>query len=285
MDIGAAGFGSLATLLGAKMTNDKNEYLAELANNQSRAQFEQNVALQKEFAQHGIRWRVEDAKEAGLHPLFALGAQGASYTPSSSPIHIPGDAMGAAVASAGQQLSRAVMAQETDAQREAVQLNLDIMRQRLATDFAQEQSIWSQMALREQAAMNSSPFPNDVVVGAYAPRGRIEEHALYQDAVQLKPDEMSSRNPSFPEQTAGRDHSAWREFTMGGRFKILLPATGQGGIPEEIDVAMLPFILAANRRRYGERWSGDALRYLVWAKSPDDYENRRGPSVTGKIRY
>lgn len=248
---------------------------------EARETSDQNVFLQKEFAQHGVRWRVEDAKAAGLHPLFALGAQGAQYSPSAV---VGASPMGTAISQAGQSLGRAVQAQETDAQREAVRLNLALLEQRLATDYAQEMSIWSQIALREQGAMQSSPFPSDVVVGAYAPRGRIEEHALFEDAVQLQPDQVSSRNSAFPEQTAGRDHSAWREFNMGG-FRILLPATGQGGIPEEIDIAMLPFILAANRRRYGERWSGDALRYLTWAKSPDDYDNRRGPSVKGLIRY
>ena len=40
-----------------------------------------NYAHQKEFAQNGIRWKVEDAKAAGIHPLFALGAQGATFSP------------------------------------------------------------------------------------------------------------------------------------------------------------------------------------------------------------
>jgi len=36
---------------------------------------------EKEFAQMGIRWKVADAKAAGLHPLAALGAQTHSYAP------------------------------------------------------------------------------------------------------------------------------------------------------------------------------------------------------------
>lgn len=44
---------------------------------------EQDIALQREFAQNGIRWRVDDAKAAGLHPLAALGASGSSYSPTS----------------------------------------------------------------------------------------------------------------------------------------------------------------------------------------------------------
>lgn len=42
----------------------------------------ENIDLQKEFAQMGIRWRVDDAKAAGIHPLAAVGASGASYSPS-----------------------------------------------------------------------------------------------------------------------------------------------------------------------------------------------------------
>lgn len=41
-----------------------------------------NADLQREFAQKGIRWRVEDAKAAGIHPLVAVGAQTHSASPS-----------------------------------------------------------------------------------------------------------------------------------------------------------------------------------------------------------
>lgn len=52
---------------------------------------EKNAALQREFAQMGIRWRVQDAKAAGLHPLAALGMQPAQASPSYSlPPYSPG---------------------------------------------------------------------------------------------------------------------------------------------------------------------------------------------------
>lgn len=41
-----------------------------------------NYEAQKEFAQNGIRWKVEDAKRAGIHPLYALGASTQGYSPS-----------------------------------------------------------------------------------------------------------------------------------------------------------------------------------------------------------
>lgn len=43
---------------------------------------DKQAALQKQFAQSGIQWKVADAKKAGVHPLAALGAQTTSYAPS-----------------------------------------------------------------------------------------------------------------------------------------------------------------------------------------------------------
>lgn len=40
-----------------------------------------NREMQKEFAQNGIRWKVADANAAGVHPLYALGAQTHSFSP------------------------------------------------------------------------------------------------------------------------------------------------------------------------------------------------------------
>lgn len=42
----------------------------------------ENNAMQREFAQSGVTWRVEDAKRAGISPLAALGAQLYNATPS-----------------------------------------------------------------------------------------------------------------------------------------------------------------------------------------------------------
>lgn len=68
---------------------------------------------QKEFAQNSIQWRVNDAKKAGIHPLYALGSQGISYAPSSfssmpdTSLSDVGQAVGSAVSSfAGQKQAK-----------------------------------------------------------------------------------------------------------------------------------------------------------------------------------
>lgn len=65
---------------------------------------EKQADLQKEFAQHGIRWKVKDAQKAGIHPLYALGANTMSYAPVS---------VGTDFASVGQNLGRAIDAGRT----------------------------------------------------------------------------------------------------------------------------------------------------------------------------
>lgn len=97
--------GGLGSLVGGFMNQRSQEKIAA-----------QNLAAQREFAQSGIRWKVADAKAAGVHPLFALGAQTTSFTPQSVG---GGDAMGDAVASASQSFGRAAQAAMTSDERAA----------------------------------------------------------------------------------------------------------------------------------------------------------------------
>lgn len=71
--------GGVATTIYNKYQNDQaNDAAGHAADAANKANYE----AQKEFAQNGLRWKVEDARAAGIHPLAALGAQGASYSPS-----------------------------------------------------------------------------------------------------------------------------------------------------------------------------------------------------------
>lgn len=95
--------------------------------------------MQEKFAKHGISWKVADAERAGVHPLFALGANTHSY----APVGV-GNA-DTSLASAGQDVGRAITAASTEGQRlgaysQAVQkLTLDKMgleNQLLASQIA-----------------------------------------------------------------------------------------------------------------------------------------------------
>lgn len=94
----SAGASLLGGLLGSRSSNDAAA---------------DNYAAQKEFAQNGIRWKVEDAKAAGIHPLAALGMQPISFSPS----YAGDNSMGSSLAQAGSDISRAIEAKTTRMER------------------------------------------------------------------------------------------------------------------------------------------------------------------------
>lgn len=90
---------------------------ADKAAQQNYEMAQQNIKVQKQFARQGIRWKVEDAKAAGIHPVYALGAPTSSFTPVSFSASAD-NSMGQAIASMGQDVGRAINATRTGSERE-----------------------------------------------------------------------------------------------------------------------------------------------------------------------
>jgi len=92
----------LGSLIGAGISAFMGNRAAKRSEKHAQNMFNQNAALQREFAQQGISWRVADARRSGIHPLAALGAS----THSASPVALGADHSG--IASSGQDISRAM---------------------------------------------------------------------------------------------------------------------------------------------------------------------------------
>ena len=104
----AAGAGLAGGLLNRESAKDSQAASLAWAREQA--------AMQKEFAQSGIQWRVEDAKKAGIHPVYALGGSGASYSPVSA--NFTADtSVGSALAQAGQDISSSIHKTQTAGDR------------------------------------------------------------------------------------------------------------------------------------------------------------------------
>lgn len=125
----AAGISAGTSLLGAKMASDatkeanqRAQAAQDQANRTAIALRDQDHERQERFARSGIQWRVEDAKAAGIHPLYALGASTSTYSPSPTSIGtapIAADtSMGTAVSSMGQDISRALNSTRSQTQRD-----------------------------------------------------------------------------------------------------------------------------------------------------------------------
>lgn len=83
----AAIIGAAAVKAGGQLGGSYLNYLGNVkaaektANATERANLA-NLYYQQQFAQNGISWRKQDALNAGINPIYALGAQGAQFTPS-----------------------------------------------------------------------------------------------------------------------------------------------------------------------------------------------------------
>lgn len=97
-----------------------------LGRKQDESAMKKNMDLQREFAQFGIRWKVEDAKKAGLHPLAALGANTMSFTPS-----FVGTGNTYGLGKFGNDISRAISAMQTPEEKELKKVQLAIEKEKL----------------------------------------------------------------------------------------------------------------------------------------------------------
>lgn len=121
---------TIANFVGANQSRISNERAAS-----------KNAALQKQFAKHGIRWKVEDAKRAGIHPLAALGAS----THSPSPVHVGDTSVGNAFAQSGQDLTRAISTTSTGNERALQKLQLATAKANLDGQLLENQFKASQL--------------------------------------------------------------------------------------------------------------------------------------------
>lgn len=93
-----------------------NRQASKDAAHNTRVAQQAQMQQQRAFAQNGIRWRVDDAKKAGIHPLYALGANTPTYTPTSSTFAAD-NSIGNSFAAAGQDIGRAINSTRTGMER------------------------------------------------------------------------------------------------------------------------------------------------------------------------
>jgi len=205
-----------AALAGGAMAGDRN-----------RQSVHEQMDMSREFAQMGIRWKVADAKAAGIHPLYALGSQGASYAPISV-----GDSYGPAMAQAGQDISGAMRRGQDQAERSASEATAFMLAKERESDARvdrqwqrafQEAQVVSQLKNDEMqrnlmasqiARLNQSanpPFPSKATEDSRGSRD--------VGAIKLKPSEQPTRDPHNPSKEASTIPMWQRVETAPGVFR------------------------------------------------------------------
>lgn len=209
--------GAGSSLLGGIIGNRAAAKQQEASHQFAREQQDESEALQREFAQNGIRWRVEDAKAAGLHPLFALGGGGSAYTPSAQSVSFGSDNhMGRAVSEAGQHIARSIQPSMTAEQRETHQAQLEALRAASLRDTAHA-DYYASLAGRARTEPASAPFPQ-VPSSAHT---NPDFHTSVQNPdlrkrgigiVEVKPSEATSFAAGDRSSAAATD-VAWKRYT------------------------------------------------------------------------
>lgn len=217
--LAAALVGAGASLLGGGVSQDQNRKLVH-----------EQMDAQREFAQHGIRWKVEDAKAAGIHPLYALGASTTSFAPMSVQ-----DSLGPAISSAGQDISRAMRASATDEERQAGEASQFMLEAERRSDARQLAANADARANRQLQLAETESHLRNMVLLDQLNRGRapgtgpglprtdtapMDSLAAGRDPrVNLQRAEQTARSPSQSSHTAASQPMWQNVETAPGVFR------------------------------------------------------------------
>jgi len=187
--------GGVLSSVGSLIGNNQDQIAAQKARDQQNDISERNIALQKEFAQNGLRWKVEDAKAAGIHPLYALGASGASFSPVSQ-TPVSGPSMSQTLSDVGQNIGRAVGTTRTSEEKEVAALNLASAKANLDGQVIDNQIKAKTLS---QMGMTQPSFPGSDGGNFIPGQGNSNQGGL----VKVNPKERAASQPGRPAQEAG----------------------------------------------------------------------------------
>lgn len=240
---GGPGGAAIGGAIGGLFDGGEDDNRAELMKHQHNLNAEQRkeeYERQKDFAQMGIRWKVDDARAAGLHPLAVLGSAGASYSPTVVAAQVPDgvvkrgsrfDGLNDALSSMGQNTTRPQMATKTgyEIQMEGLALERAQLQNRLLE--GQVQNEWA--ALMGQPSGPTMP----TAVGPSA-----------VGAVRIKPSESVSRDRS----DSGREAAstpATKNFSVGHGLSIDLPGQQMAESLESMGPGAAPMLMTVRGLR------------------------------------
>jgi len=181
-------FGVIPEIAGSIAGPVVNYFAQKEANQINRDNAERNVEMQREFAKHGLRWKIEDARAAGISPLAALGASGAAF----APVHVGAEAntaLGDGLSNMGQNISRAVAATSTQEEK-----TLQTLRVQSAQADIEGKTLNNQILLHQLNQLKAGPaFPgSDNFIPGQGNSG-----------LKINPSERTQNQPGVPAQDQG----------------------------------------------------------------------------------
>lgn len=183
---------------------------------------QRNIKFQKKFAKKGIQWRVADAKKAGLHPLYALGAQ----VPAFSPVQ---DATGSALAAMGQDISRSRKATLSPSEQQLLDLQIAQAQAGLDRTYAETALLQSERLKTVSGMFQFLPEPN------VPERGRAGQafggQTINTTRQKVPADTVTPLAPDLPSATSGNAGvvagvpPGFRAFRMPNGSRLYFPTS------------------------------------------------------------
>lgn len=243
---------------------------------------EQQLQAQERALREGIRWRTEDARAAGIHPLFALGANIQAPSPMAF-----SDPVGPAVAAAGQDLGTAVARMMNTEEKEKRKAELELLRSQTGESDARRDLYRAEAAKLGQAGQTGLGTMPEVL----SPVGVEGQHPNPPGFIDVEAAKVLSPKEGHPEVQAGTN-PYFEEVWLAPGFPMMLPRM-QGESPEEI-ISEMSFpawmgLLLRNAETYGKGWLEDIIRFRYAGKHPRGQYERLGigeptkPGPPGKL--
>lgn len=180
--IGGALIGGGASLIGGFLNRDSYNEAAW-----------QNRRMQEDFARNGLRWRIEDAKAAGISPLAALGFNGPTPT-----AQMVGDtSLGNALGDMGQNIGRAISQTKTEPERKLADLQVKGYELDL-----QNKEIENQIKMYQLGQLKATG-PSMPGGSSFAFPGLPGQGDATKAAVKVEPAKITASAPGRAAETAG----------------------------------------------------------------------------------
>lgn len=257
--IAAAGISAASSLAGSLLSHFMGE-------SSKRQEYER----QKEFAQHGVTWKVADAERAGIHPLAALGAQTTSYTPQA----VYGSDFG--LSDIGQNLAGAISKYDAKKQgkfaewldKTAGLLKVQGMKAENMRTQAEIERIYSDINIDRMRLANES-----------LQRQPGNPHNLGGSTKNYST--PSSLLPSSGPVTMGSNAFEWNQTETPGVFRLNPTSDYAQKFEDKLVLEYTPF---ADSWRAGG-FHGKTLQNMVWSPLHFGWINANGSRMTELKRY
>lgn len=245
-----------------------------LSNRSNQEQAERGYSVQREALQNGISWRVADAKRAGIHPLYALGAPPMNMSPV-----VMEDQLGPALRNAGQNVADTIRSAQTPEQRAAQSMDYQLAASQVSKNDAERDYYTALAAGQHQKNLQTINAP-----GPYGTGVQPELHGMGQmptgsgrGIIDLKPAENISPKGGADWSAAGQNPNMELRMVDKG-LPMYMPLAQGDSMEETLSEMSFPAyagLLMRNARIFGPGWMKDYVRSRYLGLEPEkDYSVR-----------